>query len=104
MRINVHIERLILDGLPVTSLQGPEVGAAIETELARLLLGQGLSDELRQGATVSGLKARAIQIGKDSQPARIAQSISRTVYDCIGCPKTEKAPDPHFERRPGVPR
>ena len=38
MRINVHIERLILDGLPVTSLQGPEVGAAVETELARLLL------------------------------------------------------------------
>jgi hypothetical protein len=104
MRINVHIERLILEGLPVTSLQGPEVGAAVETELACLLGDQGLSDELRQGANVASVRAGAIQIQKDSQPVRLAQGISRAVYDCLGSSKTEKATDTHFQRRQGAPR
>ena len=37
MNINLHIERLILDGLPITRQQGPHVQAAVEAELTRLL-------------------------------------------------------------------
>jgi len=42
MNIKVSIERLVLDGLPVSSAQGSLIGAAVETELARLLATGGL--------------------------------------------------------------
>ncbi len=35
MNINIHIERLVLDGLPVTGPDSSIVQVAIETELAR---------------------------------------------------------------------
>ena len=42
MNIRLHIERLILDGLPVNSVQSPQVKAAVEAELTRLLTADGL--------------------------------------------------------------
>jgi len=35
--INLHIERLVLDGLPLAAHEGPLVGAAVQAELARLI-------------------------------------------------------------------
>jgi hypothetical protein len=84
MRINVHIERLILDGLPVTSAQGPHVQGALEKELARLLAIGGLSDELRDGITVPRLRAGALQLARDDGPARLGQGIARAVREGIG--------------------
>jgi hypothetical protein len=42
--VNVHIDRLVLDGLPVGSHEGPLVGAAVEAELARLFTEGGLAN------------------------------------------------------------
>ena len=44
--IHLHIERLILDGLPIECAQGPHVQAAVEAELARLLTENGLDATL----------------------------------------------------------
>jgi hypothetical protein len=52
MRISVHIERLILEGLPVTSPQGHQVQAAVESELVRLLATADLLRELHAGGAV----------------------------------------------------
>ena len=41
MNIQLHIERLVLDGLPLTRREGALVQAAVETELARLNLTGG---------------------------------------------------------------
>ena len=91
MKINLHIERLVLDGLPVTSMQGPQVRAAVERELARLLAAHGLSHELRGGIAVPRVRAGAIEIGKERQPARLGQSIARAVHEGIGNSSKEKA-------------
>jgi hypothetical protein len=104
MRINLHIERLILEGLPVTSLQGPQLQAAIEKELTRLLAVHGLSDELRRGTAVPRVRAGAIQIGKDNQPARLGKSIARAVHEGIGSSKMEKASDVRPPKTGGLPR
>jgi hypothetical protein len=37
MKINLHIENLVLDGLPLARRDGPAVQAAVQQELARLL-------------------------------------------------------------------
>lgn len=104
MRINLHIERLILEGLPVTSLQGPQLQAAIEKELTRLLALHGLSDELRRGTALPRVRAGTIQLGKDNQPARLGQSIARAVHEGIGGSKTEKASNVGPPSTGGIPR
>ena len=44
--IHLHIERLVLDGLPIDRGQGPHVQAAVEAELTRLLTENGLDATL----------------------------------------------------------
>jgi hypothetical protein len=84
VNINVHIERLILDGLSVTRSQGPLVQAAVEAELARLLATDGLSPELQVGGAVPSLKAGNIQIASESNPNQLGQQIAQVVYGGIG--------------------
>ena len=42
MNINLHIERLVLDGLPLTASHAAEIRSAIESELAHRLAEEGL--------------------------------------------------------------
>lgn len=77
MNINVHIERLILDGLPISRSQGVLVQAAVETELARLLAEQGPC-HLSPGA-VPHLSANSIVVTRDSKPAQLGYQISRAL-------------------------
>ena len=78
MNINIHIERLILDGLPVTSNQGALVQAAVETELTHLLTEQSLSRS--SAGAVPRLSAGAIQLTQDSKPAQLGQQIARSIH------------------------
>jgi hypothetical protein len=84
MKINLYIERLILDGLPFTSLQGPQVRAAVELELVRLLTAYGLSNELRAGGAVLRVRAEDLQFGKESRPSGLGRSIAQSVHEGIG--------------------
>ena len=52
MRIELHIERLILDGLPLEIRHGPLVRAAVEKELTRLIAAHGLGHEWQSGGAV----------------------------------------------------
>ena len=80
MNINVHIERLVLDGLPVTSSQGSLVQAAVEAELARLLTAEGLSAEFLAGGAMPSLRAGGIHLTKDSNPTQLGQQIAQAVH------------------------
>lgn len=84
MKINVHVERLIMEGLPVTSLQARQVQGSLEKELARLLAVSGLSQELRGGITVPSLPAAGIQVAQDNHPARLGREVARSVHGAIG--------------------
>ncbi len=84
MKIKLHIERLILDGLPVASNQGPLVQAAVEAELARLLGVNGLSHELRSGGAVPEVAAGPLRLASESTPSKLGQQIARAVYRGIG--------------------
>jgi hypothetical protein len=86
VRISVHIERLVLEGLPVTTLQGPQVRGALEKELARLLAANGLSAELLGGIAVPRVRAGTLQLAKENNPAILGRGIARAVYEGIGKP------------------
>jgi hypothetical protein len=84
MKIRFHIERLILDGLPVSWSQRHLVQRAVQRELTQLLAGGGLSEELRAGGAVPALRAGSIRLEKGSQPGSVGQKIAGAVYGGIG--------------------
>jgi hypothetical protein len=84
MKIHLHVERLVLDGLPVTSNESAYVQAAVESELERLLTEGGLSHELQRGITVPGVRAGSLQFGEAQHAAGLGHGIARAVHEGIG--------------------
>jgi len=84
MNINLHIDRLVLDGLPTDHHQGPLIKAAVEAELTRLLTANGLANSLMAGGAMPSAPAPGIQMSSDSNPTQLGQQIGRAIYGGIG--------------------
>lgn len=84
MNIQLHIERLVLDGLPLTRRAGALVQAAVETELARLLGAEGLSPALTGGGMTPHLAAPGVSFTPGGDPAALGVQIAHSVYGSIG--------------------
>ncbi|HEY9695885.1 MAG TPA: hypothetical protein V6D10_01245 [Trichocoleus sp.] len=84
MNINLHIDRLILDGLPIPHSQRPLLQAAVEAELTRLLTVNGLSHHLTNGIAIPQISTSDLQLTPNSSPAQIGQQIAQSVYGGIG--------------------
>jgi hypothetical protein len=91
MNIQLHIERLVLDGVGVAPGQRALVQAAVEAELARLLAQGGLAQGLAAGGALPSVRAGAIQLANDGDPQRMGTQIAQSVYSGIGqADKVEK--------------
>lgn len=84
MKIELNIERLILDGLPLEKRHAPVVRAAVERELTRLLTLHGLGHEWRSGGAVPKVRASGIQLAKETPPNRLGRQIAQAVFSGIG--------------------
>jgi hypothetical protein len=100
MKINVHIERLILEGLPPTIRQGVQVRRPLEMELARLLARGGLSEEIRGSIALPQVQAGTLQFSSDERPAKLGQGIARAVHEGIG-QQAKRAEPARSNRVPG---
>jgi hypothetical protein len=83
MTINLHIERLILDGVDVPHDQRPVLQAAVQAELARLLVADGVAPGLMAGGALARVPAGAIQLTGEGDFTRLGQQIARAVYGGI---------------------
>jgi hypothetical protein len=84
MKINLHIDRLVLAGLPIDHHQGPLVKAAVEAELSRLLAANGLANGLMNGGATPSVPAPGIEMSSDGNPARLGHQIGSAIYGGIG--------------------
>jgi hypothetical protein len=84
MNIYVHIDELVVEGLPVTSLQGPRLKAAVEVELRHLLLANGLGHEFRVGGRRPEVRANKFFTAPGISPAHLGKQIASSVYGGIG--------------------
>ncbi|MEN3331909.1 MAG: hypothetical protein V7641_1274 [Blastocatellia bacterium] len=84
MNINLHIERLVLEGLPVEARQGDLLREAVVTELTRLLQANGLAANFQSGGSVPKLNAGSFQLHADKHPLQTGQQIAQAVYGGIG--------------------
>lgn len=87
--ITVHIERLILDGLTLSRLEGQTLQRALETELARLLSAYGIADELRSGAALATIRTATIELSGVRSPAQIGCHIAQTVHASLAQPSAQ---------------
>ncbi len=83
MNINLHIERLVLDGVNILPGQRHLLQASVETELARMLTDGGLSPSLAQGVALPRLSTGGIQL-TGNEPTQLGQKIAQSVYGGIG--------------------
>lgn len=84
MEINLHIERLILDGLPIDPMDGAMVQAAIEGELVRLLAERGLAESLLSGGALRSVPCPDIQVKTSDGPNRLGRQIAGAVRESLG--------------------
>jgi hypothetical protein len=83
MNIDLHIERLVLDGVSIEPHQRPLLQEALQNELTRLLTERGLSDSIAQGLAMPRLTTAGIQL-TGNNPTQLGQQIARSVYGGIG--------------------
>ena len=84
MNINLHIERLILDGVNIPPGQCHLLRASVETDLARLFADGGVSPSLSEGVTLPHVSANGIQLAGINDPVQLGRQIAQSVYGGIG--------------------
>jgi hypothetical protein len=87
MNIALHVERVILDGLPMTRAEGELLRSALEAELLRLVADGRLAD-----GALSGFEATraplTLQLERGAPPETLGRSIARELYAAL-----DPAPD-----------
>ena len=83
MNINLHIEQLVLDGLPIDRQHGPLLEAAVKAELTALLASGGLSDALQSGGALYNVRPAGIQLANGESPTQLGEQIAGAVYGGI---------------------
>lgn len=84
MKINLHIERVVLDGIFLTFSERQLLQTAIEADLSRRLANGGLSEGLQLGGAFSRVRTANIQLANDGRFANLGEQLSGAVYGGIG--------------------
>jgi hypothetical protein len=91
MNIELHIERLILDGLPVSPRDRTQLQAAVEGELTRLLATGGLRSELLSGGAMRSLGAGEFQVTNNMSAMNLGNQIAHAVHSGVGLDTAKKS-------------
>jgi hypothetical protein len=81
MNIQVHIDRLILEGVPVESARHPILRAAVEAEIGRLLIEQGLTPGLSTRGISAESRGSIIRPARSASVQEWGRQIGRAVYE-----------------------
>ena len=76
--INLHIDRIVLDG--VGHLNHGQLSIAIERELHRLILVQGLHNSLYQSGAINQIAANPIVLNSPVREKNLGNKIAGSVY------------------------
>jgi hypothetical protein len=80
MRIKVHIERVVLEGLPVSSHDAQRVQRALTAELERLIAAREISGDLRSGGAVPSVQGVELRLPTHTSPRELGRQIARSVH------------------------
>lgn len=80
MKILLHIERLGVHGLAITSAQRRRLEIAIRHELTQLIRDGELAHGLQNGAAVPSLSAPHIKAAASHDPTALGRQIAQAIY------------------------
>ena len=83
MNIELHIERLVLDGLDIVPVDGVRIKEAVVTELARLLAAEGIAPGFSGEVAVPSLRAGSIQLESGASPKQLGGRIAQAVHGSL---------------------
>ena len=84
LTIEVVIDTLALHGFPPGDYV--DTGQAVERELARLLLSEGLPPSFAQGGELARLSAPTVQVPPDAAARGLGAQIARALYSSMRQP------------------
>jgi len=86
MKINVRIERLVIEGLSVTAAQGGLLASAFKVELSRLLIADGSPGKLSSTGAVSYVRGNPLLLvgGANNDQTQLGRAIAKSVSSAIG--------------------
>ena len=79
MDINLHIERLVLDGVDIASGQGDLLPASLRNELTQLFSSGGLAPNFNNGASLDQITTKNIQV-TDGKHQAYGQQIAKVLH------------------------
>lgn len=83
MNINLHIERLVLDGVDVAPDQRDLLQSTVTSELKRMFTDGGLSSSLALGTALHSVSTSGIQLNEVNTPTQLGHQIAQSVYGGI---------------------
>lgn len=83
MNINLHIEKLVLDGVSVEPQQQAELKMAVESELGRLLRSNGIGSGVQLNNSFRAIQGGLITIDMYRKPFALGQQIAQSVHGGI---------------------
>jgi len=86
MKINVHIERLILDELPINRAQSHVVQATVESELQRMLMNGQIAPEFRHDTVVAKHSGAGFEFNPKTTPRQFGTHIARSIHEGLSEP------------------
>lgn len=83
MKINLHIEQLVLDGIELKGHQRTELQSALTSELVHLLGNGGLRSGFSAGVSLQRISTQDIQTDSENT-AQFGKQIAHSIYGGIG--------------------
>ena len=79
MSVHVHIERLVLDGLPPSDREGAVVAASVATELSRLLVESEIELHSQVPIAVPSVAGGVVRLAPGVSPVAVGRQIAGAV-------------------------
>ena len=86
MKLNLQIDRLILDNIDLAPRQRYYLRAVIEAELSQLFTSQGIPPHLQSGGAIPHLSVGPLNPAHSTNPHRMGQHIAQQIYHNISQP------------------
>jgi hypothetical protein len=81
MNVQLHIGRLVIDGLPIEADSGRDVQAAVEAELRRRLTEHGLATGLSQGGAFAYVRGGSVDLQSTPDSDDLGTQIGAAVHE-----------------------
>ena len=83
MNINLHIERLVLDGVDIAPHQRYLLHTSVTAELAQMFSNGSLAPGFAEGFSLARVSTDGVQLARNN-PTQLGQQIAQSVYGGIG--------------------